>query len=224
MVKDFEKIKEIEKLANSIEHNLYLYKNYLRNLKELDKLSDSLFEDSEKLKKISYEENYKRLIREKISSKKLDFVVDDLSKELYDFGNKFSNLSSKLDNLKELFSKMKTFDTFIFKDQNEMFMFVEKCFEINKDDTILITPQILGIIKLDEFAKANLLDIQNNSVVVRDKSVTEVLSLLKNHNIKENFMLANSKITVIFLKPNELKVVAEPSTIRRIELLYKEKK
>lgn len=223
MAYDEEKLREAEKLVASFEKKLYSAETALKSASEVKGILDSLLDDARKLKKLSYEDDYKDIIRREVGSKKLEESFSRVMSELSLLNEAFFGFGKKEADLSDVFSSLKNTALFEFADFSEAASFVCDCFTIFPDN-VSIAPLYIGLLNLDAIASLLSLEKQKGSFHLGEKPVSDVLRALGESGIKSNFSIINDSLRLDFLNTNLVKVIAEPSKIKRLQIVYSERK
>lgn len=218
------KFNEVEKLVSSIERKIYSAESTLKSSQEIRKVLEDLLNEAKNLKKLSYESEYRDLIKKQISAKKLDVPLSRAIAELSSLKAFFSDFEARDETLQELFSKLKSSSEFRFSDFNEASDFADSCFSLFPEDSFHIAPLFIGLLNLADFAKAKSLAKEGNSFIAVEKSPKEIMDALASFGIASNFSIYNSFIKADFIKSSAIKITAEPSKLQRIEIAYNSRK
>ena len=218
------KFDEVEKLVSSIERKIYSAESSLKHSGEIKKVLEDLLGEAKSLKKLSYEGEYRDIIKKQISAKKLDVPLSRVIAELSSLKSFFSGFEAREELLQELFTKLKSSSEFRFYDFNEASDFADSCFSLFPEESFHIAPLFIGLMNFSDFAKAKALAKDGNSFIVKEKSPKEIMSALASFGIASNFSIYNSALKVDFIKSSAIKATAEPSKLQRIEIAYNSRK
>jgi hypothetical protein len=215
-----EKLREAEKLLTSLEKKVYSAEGGLKKASTLSPLLDGILEDAKHLKKLSYDNEYKEIIRNQLNTKKLDEALSRILAELTSLKSSFGDFDTKQEGLYEVFSRLKSVDEYSFSSFEKASGFVAECFSHYPEKGIYLSPLYIGLLDLQDVAASLSLEKQGNSISLGNLLPAELLSKLGAKNIKSNFTLYNGSIKADFISSGRIKVTADPSKIKRIRLLY----
>ena len=222
MVYKQEKLNEAEKLVALLEKKVYSVQASLKNASSLRKDLDEILELTKQLKKLSYDNEYKDIIRNQVNAKKLDEAFSRTMVELSSLKTAFSDFDKKQEDLYDVLSRLKSISEFKFSSFNEASSFIDASFLLFPAKESFISPLYLGLINLDDVAKKLSLQKKGNSLVLKDTSIKELFDQLYVSNIQSNFSIYNDSLKADFVSSTTVKITADPSKIKRIQIEYNE--
>ncbi len=222
MVYKQEKLNEAEKLVALLEKKVYSVQASLKNASSLRKDLDEILELTKQLKKLSYDNEYKDIIRNQVNAKKLDEAFSRTMVELSSLKTAFSDFDKKQEDLRDVLSRLKSISEFKFSSFNEASSFIDASFLLFPAKESFISPLYLGLINLDDVAKKLSLQKKGNSLVLKDTSIKELFDQLYVSNIQSNFSIYNDSLKADFVSSTTVKITADPSKIKRIQIEYNE--
>ena len=222
MVYKQEKLNEAEKLVALLEKKVYSVQASLKNASSLRKDLDEILELTKQLKKLSYDNEYKDIIRNQVNAKKLDEAFSRIMVELSSLKTAFSDFDKKQEDLYDVLSRLKSISEFKFSSFNEASSFIDASFLLFPAKESFISPLYLGLINLDDVAKKLSLQKKGNSLVLKDTSIKELFDQLYLSNIQSNFSIYNDSLKADFVSSTTVKITADPSKIKRIQIEYNE--
>ncbi len=222
MVYKQEKLAEAEKLVALLEKKVYSVQASLKNASSLRNDLDEILELTKQLKKLSYDNEYKDIIRNQVNAKKLDEAFSRIMVELSSLKAAFSDFDKKQEDLHDVLSRLKSISEFKFSSFNEASSFIDASFLLFPAKESFISPLYLGLINLDDVATKLSLQKKGNSFVLKDASLKELLDHLYVSNIQSNFSIYNDSLKADFVSSKTVKITADPSKIKRIQIEYNE--
>ncbi len=217
-----EKLADAEKLVALLEKKVYSVASSLRNVSSLRNDLDEILELTRKLKKLSYDSEYKEIIRNQINTKKLDEHFSGVLNELSSLKAAFSDFDKKQEDLHDVLSRLKSISEFKFSSFKEAGSFIDASFSLFSRKESFIAPLYFGLINLDNVASKLSLQKKGNSLVLSDTSIKELLNQLSESNIQSNFSIYNDSLKADFVSSTTVKITADPSKIKRIQIQYNE--
>jgi len=218
-----EKLDEVEKLVSSLEKNICRAEAVLKQASVIESVFSVVEEDIKKLKKLSYLEEYRDIMRKQIATRKIDEKFSVLIEELLVLKQGVINFDLRQEQMKEIFSKIKNSVEFEFSSYEKASEFAEDCFELMPSGKCFLAPLYLGLIDLSVIASALSLEKQGTSFAFSKTDFELLFSELEKKGTQSNFSVFNGNVKIDFLSSSTIKITAEPSKIKRIEILYHNK-